>query len=303
MLYVSTRNAAATYTAHRAIHEPRTPDGGLFVPFHLPVFSAEELQDIKQKSCSNTIARVLNLLFAKKITGSDVEFAIGKTPLKLEYMQHKLIFAETWHNTDGSEDYLLKNLYTLISDRKYVDTLPIGWAKVGIRIALLFGIYSELDCEDTFDLAITADDYALLTAVLYSREMGLPVNMTVCTGNEDSVLWDLLNRDECAAGNHTSDYLECVLFLCFGAEDAQPCGRFYYINDEQRASLQAKLFAAVVSVSRVDSVISSVQRSVQYAIDKDSALAYGGLQDYRSATGVSRETLILMKQRPVRVKE
>ena len=303
MLYVSTRNITATYTAHRAIHEPRTPDGGYFVPFHLPAFSPEELQEIKQQSCCNAIARFLNLLFAKKITVSDVEFAVGKTPLKLEYMQHKLIFAETWHNTDGSVAYLLKNLYTLISDRKYVDTLPVGWADIGIRIALLFGLYSQLECDDTFDMAITADDYALLTAVFYSKEMGLPVNMTVCTGNEDCVLWDLLNRGECAAGNHTSDYLECVLYQCFGAEDAQPCGRFYYINEEQQALLQEKLFAAVVSAGRVDSVISSVMRSVQYAIDKDAALAYGGLQDYRSATGVSRDTLILMKQRPARVKE
>ena len=51
MLYVSTRNTAATYTAHRAIHETRTPDGGVYVPFLVPVFSAEQLLEMRQKNC------------------------------------------------------------------------------------------------------------------------------------------------------------------------------------------------------------------------------------------------------------
>lgn len=304
MLYVSTRNTAATYTAHRAIHEARTQDGGFYVPFHLPAYTQEELLAMKAQPCCNAIAAVLNLLFAKKLTGSDVEFAIGKNPFRMEYMQHKLVFAESWHNPEGSADYLLKNLYTLISDRKYVGKLPAGWSDVGIRIALLFGMYSALEnTAETFDMAVTAGDFADISAILYCRGMGLPVNMTVCTGSEDCVLWDLLNRGECICGSEDASYLECFLYRCFGAENVHFLEKSHSIDEVQREELANKVFAPVVSLSRIDSVISNMHRTSQYAIDRETAVAYGGLQDFRSATGVSRETVILSKKRPERAGE
>jgi hypothetical protein len=71
----------------------------------------------------------------------------------------------------------------------------------------------------------------------------------------------------------------------------------YYLEDEQRECFGEQIYAAAVSASRTDVVISSMFRMNGYRIDSQAAFAYGGLQDYRSSTGVSKMTLILAKQR------
>lgn len=43
MLYISTRNKSDSYTAHRALHEDRTPDGGLFMPMQVPSFDKQQI--------------------------------------------------------------------------------------------------------------------------------------------------------------------------------------------------------------------------------------------------------------------
>ena len=63
MLYVTTRNNRDAYTAQRVLRENRGPDGGLYVPFREPVFSREEIDDLKEKSFHQCVAEVLNRLF------------------------------------------------------------------------------------------------------------------------------------------------------------------------------------------------------------------------------------------------
>ena len=73
----------------------------------------------------------------------------------------------------------------------------------------------------------------------------------------------------------------------------------YYINEENLQLLGKDLYAAVVSSNRIEQIISSVNRKNQYRIEPYSALVYGGLQDYRAYTGISKETLILIKRKEV----
>ena len=49
MLYITTRNCRDAYTAQRALRENRGPDGGMYLPFHEPSYSAEDWKELAQK--------------------------------------------------------------------------------------------------------------------------------------------------------------------------------------------------------------------------------------------------------------
>lgn len=306
MLYISTRNINDSYTAYRALHEEFAPDGGLYVPFRIPVITAEELIKIKSQAVSDTIAMVLNLFFGLRVTGDDVAEVLGNTPVFFQTINQNVVFAELWHTPDGNCSYYVNGLYHKISGKL---ESPKGWAHIAIQIALLFGIYgaNHADLRE-FDMAITVNDFADLTAVLYAKEMGLPVNRIVCACNEDGILWDLVNRGEFSSSKNSA-YTECLIYKYFGESGVK-----HYLNacsrkancDFDENSLQElidELHPAVVSFSRVDTVISSMYSSNSYRIDRDSALAYGGLQDYRASTGANKQTLIISANRPEHMKE
>ena len=307
MLYVSTRNPADTYTAYRALHEDTAPDGGLYIPFHLPVFTREELSSLKGQSFSATVAQVLNLFFGVKLSSWDIESAIGKMPVKLESVGQRLIIAELWHNPEGDSAHIFNRLYKLMTQ---LDNPPVGWAVVAIKIALLFAIWSTADHSfNHFDIAVNADDFSEITAVCYCEQMGIPVNLLICACNENSSVWDFVNKGEFSTGTHNPKYLECFLYQYFDAQQVQNYLKAYqdkevYLIDESCQQLLSDgLFTSVVSDSRVDTVIASMRSSSQYALDTNAALAYGALQDYRACMGVSNDTLILSIQRPVKAKE
>lgn len=298
MLYVSTRNPANTYTAHHAINEANPPEGGFYAPFHLPKFSQEEVATICSGSCSDAVTAILNLFFGLRLSSFDVECVIGRAPFQLAEMPHKLIIAEGFRNPAASYRFLVKGLYNLLTNGKSEGKLPVGWSYIGIQIALLFGVFTqEKDLTRTFDVAVAAEDFAELTAVCYARDMGLPIHLIVCTSVDSSEIWDLLNSEACAV--ETAGYLESFLYYTFGYK----VDNSFTIDEQQRQTLNEKIFAVVVSGDRAASVTSSMYRTNGYLLSPDAALAYGGLQDYRSATGVSNDTLILAKVRPEPVKE
>jgi len=310
MLYVSTRNQKDTFTAYRALNEKTAPDGGVFIPFHLPVFTQEELSAMTTRTCCDVIAQVLNLFFGVHLTELDIEFELGKAPFKSETMQHKFVVAECWRNSGYSYDYILKSLYGMMATEKESGSMPAGWACVGIKIALLFGLYSVIgNTMQDVDIAITAGDYSELSAIAYAKAMGLPVEMTVCACDDDSVFWDLINRGEYSATAINPDYIECLLCVLLGKDIVTLAGSAVQskwmcrIDEQQQAILRDNIFAAVVSSKRIDSVVSNMYRTNGYTFDSEAALAYAGLQDYRSSTGISKDTLLFSKNRPVRIKE
>lgn len=320
MLYVSTRNVADTYTAYHALHEERAPDGGFYVPFHIPVLTDGELSEMKAQSAGDVIARVLNLFFGLHLSGWDVECAIGRQPFKLESAGQRLTVAEMWRNPEGTFRYLTRNLYRLMTGNA---NEPGGWADIAIKIAVLFGVYSVMDTipGQGFDIAVTTGDFSDIVAIEYAAAVGLPANMTLCACNENSAVWDLINRGEfntnaTVVKTHLTQldvaqpmYLECFVLKRLGASEVQryldACQRkmTYYIDEMQLEMLSKGLFAAVVSANRVETIASSMYRMNQYTVDPYTAVAYGGLQDYRARTGVSNMTVIPAKEKPNRVKE
>ena len=94
MLYVTTRNNRDAYTAQRVLRENRGPDGGLYVPFREPVFSREEIDALKEKSFHQCVAEVLNRLFNTKLIRWDVEFCVGRYPVRLVNLPQRIIAGE-----------------------------------------------------------------------------------------------------------------------------------------------------------------------------------------------------------------
>ena len=309
MLYLSTRNTTDCYTAYRALNEARAHDGGFYVPFRLQRFTDGDLLAFRSQTPCEVIARVVNSFFGVNLCGWDVECVVGRGPVKPEAVNQRLLFAEFWRNPDGSLKYLINNLY----HRMTAKDRALGWSYIAIEIALLFGLYSAVETVPTqgLDVAVEAGDFADITAIEYAKQMGLPINTMVCAANENSAVWDLFTKGDLHTGavNEQPQYLECFLFARLGTDavlrylDACEKKRIYRIDEEQLRILSDNVFCSVVSANRVDSIISGMYRANGYAIDPITAVAYGGLQDYRANAGLNRDTLILSKNRPALEKE
>ena len=307
MLYLSTRNTTDCYTSYRALNESKAPDGGFFAPFRLQKFSKEELAAFREQTPCEVIARVLNLFFGTGFSCWDVECVIGRSPVKPEEVNQRLLFAEFWRNPDRSIKYLVNNLYRRITTK----SVPTSWAYVAIEIALLFGLYgADAIPSKGLDVAVEASDFADMTAIEYAKQMGLPINMIVCAAEDDSAVWDLLTRGDFNTGiGELPKYLECFLFARLGENavlryvEAVEKKRIFRVDEEELQILSENVFCSVVSSNRVDSIISGMYRANGYAIDPHTAVAYGGLQDYRANTGLNRDTLLLAKYRPDLEKE
>lgn len=319
MLYVSTRNTIDSYTAYRALHEDHAPDGGMFVPFHLPQMTAEELDALKEKSFSETVAQILNLFFSKHLNGWDVEFCIGRYPFKLEALGQRIAVAELWHNPENTFSYTVKCLYEKLCARESVTAVPPPWVRIAVEIAVLFGLFGELFRQGikSADVAVTAGDFLCSISVWYARRMGLPINCIICGCNEKGGIWDFVCRGEFATGMSSDrtdlsesdvSQLEGLEYLIHGALGTAEVGRYldvfaghgtYLLTEEALSILNQGLFAAVIGANRVDSVISSVYRTNAFVIDPLTAVSYGALQDYRARTGENRYTLLLARQSPL----
>lgn len=317
MLYVSTRSRTDSFTAHRALHETRAPDGGLFVPFRIPAFSKEEIRQLKENSFGENVAQILNLFFSTGLNGWDVDFAIGRRPVRIATMTHRLYIGELWHNLESEYAYTERILYNKLAGT--TEKIPTDWSKIAIRIAVLFGVFGELSREGVRnpDIAVPSGDFSLPMAVWYARKMGLPIGRIICGCNENGGVWDLIQRGEFSTGAsvvHTDlpelDHacptsIERLVFTTLGLKEAQRyvdiCAQrgVYALSEDDFRELSNGLFAAVVSNRRTLAVISSTYRSNQYVTDGYAAVAFGGLQDYRASTGESCNTLILADKSPV----
>ena len=83
MLYVTTREKYDAFTAPRTLAGDCGPDGGRFLPFQIPVFSTEEIYALKEKSFGQCVSEMLNRFFSTRLTPWDVEFSVGRHPVKI----------------------------------------------------------------------------------------------------------------------------------------------------------------------------------------------------------------------------
>ena len=323
MLYATTRGKHDVVTAYKTIHSDCYSDGGLYVPFRIPKLNKERIDAMCVSSTSQIMADVLNEFFSCKLTAWDVEYALGRNPIKTAQIGRRLLTAELWHNTGMDVSWAVQRLSDRIrgADKRMA---PSNWMQIAVRIALLVAAYvnllstGALRSQRAIDLAVTTGDFSMPMAAWYAREMGLPIGNIVCGCNANGGFWDLINRGEFSTGDtlvHTCTpevdlvvprNLERLVCATLGVEETQrylQCcskGRNYILSDDALQRFSQGMFAAVISDSRVMSIIPGFYNTSGHILSPYAALSYGSLQDYRSMTGHTRTALLIEERSPQR---
>ena len=320
MLYLTTTDKFDAFTVPHVLRSSRADNGGYYLPFRLPIYTSEALCDLQEVGFGKCVAEVLNRFFSCGITGWDVEFSVGRYPVKVKSMGQQTWVGELWHNQDG--DYA--GMERALADRLGCAQEIPSWVKIGIRIAVLVSTYAQMLKDGTvslaqsLDVALPTGDFNAVMAVWYARKMGLPIANIICGCNENSAVWELLHLGELhtdtqlvktalsASDIAVPEELERLIHGTLGVEETrrfrEACanGDVFTSRPGMLDVLRAGLFAAVVSQSRVEALIPSVYRTSGYVMGPYTALAYGATQDYRAKTGESRAVLILSDRSPVR---
>ena len=293
------------------------------MPFRMPVLEPQQIAALGNKSFGQNVADILELFFSVKLTGWDVDMAIGRRPCLLKPMNYRIIVAELFRNMDGDVDRIIRALSERIHPDGEIIGQPSDWSKLAVRIGLLVGIFGELlrteqiRTDSRVNVAMPVGDFSGPMAAWYARQMGLPIDTVICGCNENGAPWELLHRGELDAdvqlvetATPDCDYavhpaLERLICAACGHDEAMHfCwstteGGTYLPEPKVYDAIRKGMFAAVVSHVRVETIIPSVYRTNQYILNPYSALAYGALADYRSRTGGSNLTLLLAEKSPL----
>ncbi len=322
MLYITARDPQAVHTVHWALTHDRGPEGGLFLPFHLPRFTEAELAFLLDQPFCGCVAEILNRFFRTKLTAYDLSFRVGKRPVRVKELSHRILIAELWHNPGEDFSWLANRISGLL--------LPGGeaacaeWTQVAVRIAMLIGIYGELirsgklNCGEVLDISLPAGDFSAPMAVWYARAMGLPIGTVVCTCNENHSLWELFHqgslRTDCVAvptalpevDVAVPPSLERLIHACGGYGESlrylEVCrrGGSYRPNEVLLRRLRTGFSISVVSEKRTYGSMKTVHSTYGCLMEPYTALAYAGLLDHRGRTGQSRWSLVLSEKKPSR---
>lgn len=319
MLYITTRNQQDVYTSHHALRNDFGVCGGQYIPFQPTRFTPEEISNLKDKSFSQCVADILNLFFTARLDQNDVECCIGTNPLKLTPMSHKIIIGEVWNNPEWRFSRFVRNLSGRLLGSAD-NGQPSAWMQIVARIAVLFGVFGSLErmgavnADQGIDISVCSGDFAAPMAAWYAREMGLPIKTIVFSCNENSAPWDLLHHGEtnmrCSVvATSTPDCdvgiprnIERLIYHILGSDETQNFASetgVYALTEEKRKSLSDGMFGAVIGQARTESIIRNVYRTSAYLLCPYTALAYGGLQDYRAASGDTGMALILSEYGPL----
>ena len=323
MLYITTRVQQDAFTAFRALLENRGPEGGFFLPMQFPCFDRRQITGLAQKPFNQNVAEILNLFFGTQIDPRNIEFGIGRYPVKLTGLYGKITVAKAWHNPVYRFDRMVSGIEKELCQSDKIGKLPSDWLMLASRIAVLFGIYGELlggghlTGTQKLDVAVPSKDLSPLMAAWYARHMGLPIETIICCCNENNNLWNLLHKGElrtdavaCSTYTQECDFavptdLERLIFATLGSEevsrfcDIGRIGGVYELSEEQLERLRDGIYVSVVSGKRMASTIPNLYRTTGFVADPYTALAYSGLTDYRAVTGANRPSLLISEESPL----
>lgn len=322
MLYATTRSKIQIDTPNNTLNKDVAPDGGLYVPYQLPLIDIDGLETLKKLDFCGCMALILNRFFGTKLTRWDLEFSIGRNPVRLHALHQNVAVAEMWHNHSFSLDAMARDISALLQGCDKNLVAVTNWTKIAVRIAALFCIFGELlrqkqiGKNQKIDIAVATGDMSSVVAMQYCKRMGLPIGKIICGSSENSDLWDLLHHGEINIGASLKrkvitgfDFaitpgLERLIYEELGREES--C-RFARIESEKgiyrlpEAPLErfcADLFPAVVGQKRMVNVIRSTFSTQKYLMCPFTALAYAALQDYRAGTGELGIALVMSEQSP-----
>jgi threonine synthase len=302
-----------TFTSRFPLITEVAQDGGHYIPYRIPNFTAAEITALKDTAFSQIVADVLNLFFSCRLTALDVEFIIGRNPVRIEAVNHRVLFAELWRNMDGSFTFVTQRLYERIIGGE-AQSEPTDWTKTAVLISVLFGIYGKLlhdqilDTDTEFDISVPADDFLIPMAMWYARKMGLPIRTIICACDETNSIWDLFHRGTFATNQAPESLLlglEKIIVLTLGLEELQrfqeSCkkGSIYTLDSEVLPGFSNGFFCSVAGNYRAGSTMNSVYRSNSYLIDPVTAICYGGAQDYRASTASGKPVVLVAQETPL----
>lgn len=319
MLFATTRSKTETYTAHRVLHTDTATDGGLYLPYRMPVLEKSQILRMREQSFSQSVAQILNLFYGTGYSAWDIDCCIGKNAADMVTGNQKVFLLKLWDNPNGNISYITDRLYEKLCDGKPEKTLT-NWARISIQIAVLFGGYSLLSRQEisSFDVAVNSGDFSLPMAAWYARYMGLPVGNIICACNENSAPWDFLHRGEMNTGLGvvstdtpemdiaTPSGLERLVLATLGFDEAQRYVGVMAKRDTFRVlpdllpTLNKGMFVSVAGKGRAESVITSVYKSTGIILDPYTAVSFGGVQDYRAKLGEINPTLLLWEKSPAK---
>ena len=304
MLYLNTRNKADSYTAHKMLRTKAAPDGGNFIPMHIPVQDDISLALFEQMNFGDTAAAILNIFYGTQLSGWDVDFAVGRQTLDLVSAGYKMYLAESWHNPAGSHDYLIQKLYQLVTGERVTVQAINLWFKTTVDIAILFAVYGKFCKREIyeFDVAIESGDLQLLLAVRYAQKMGIPIRKVILGSIDGDGLWEFLSHGGYQASRtYCPACLESLLWMEFGYGEVTEyqCAvqnrSIYKLNDVRLAALKKDLFTTVVGDNRAATMAESAVRTNNYQMEHSTARAFAALQDYRAKTGENKNTLLFAR--------
>ncbi len=323
MLYATTRDPNDVHTVYKTVHTDCAPDGGLYIPFRFPVWEQGDILAMAERSFSQNVAHVLNQFFSAELTGWDVDFALGRNPVVLQQAANRVTIAECWHNARMDFDYAVQMLSDKLR-KEEIGKPACNWTEIAIAISFLAGIYGAYIREDPnriqtpVDVAISTGSFAMPMAGWYARAMGMNIGNIVCGCNANGGVWDLLHLGEISTGALAhktvapeADYtvprnLERLIHATLGVEETrrylQYCqaGKVYGPGSDKLDTLRRGMFAAVISDSRVKTLIPGIYSTNSYIYGPYSILAYASLMDYRAKTGESRPAIVLCQRSPMR---
>ena len=312
MLYVTTLNTNDDYTAYRALVGDQAQDGGCFTPFRLPIFNDDALAQFAENSFNKNVSDILNLFFGFNIDGYDLDLNVGKNLIRMVTINRRVVVAELWHNISGQLTYVENALCKKLEDETNTK-ISRDWAVIAIKIAFTFGLYGQLlrdgvlKTGETIDFSVYDETFQTQIALWYCRKMGLPIKILICTCEESGKLWDFINRGTLQTANLGKTFcrnIERLLYVTIGCDivkefsNAVDNSANFSVPAVVLPDLSSGFFCSVAGKNRAPSVINSLYRTSEYITDTNTALCYGGLQDYRAKTGDSNLTVILSEVNP-----
>lgn len=288
--------------------EPEIPGMGVFLPAEDIRLTAEEIRKFRNMDFADTVTFVLSRFCDTAVTGWDMGLLIGRTPFRVASMSHKIHIAELWHNTAWSFSFLEQNLLQCLGASGKVSL----WAKIAVRIALLWGIYGQMlshhviSPEEQADIVVNETDLSGLLSAWYAREMGMPVGTVICGCEGENPLWELMNYGHMHLGKigESVPGLAQLLYCVLGkgtydrfAEGVRQRSSFELLPEEKEL-LQQGIFISVLSSGRRDALIATLQAENGYEMSRDTATSYGALQYFRAAKTEAAPAIILAEIPP-----
>ena len=317
MLYVTTRNQIDVFTAEYPLRNRRDPDGGLYYPFHTPHFTGEEIEALKDISINQCMADMLKRMFGVSLSSWDMDFCIGRYPVRLTELEQRLSVCEPWHNS-GKD---IRNMVEQIGKR-IGSSHTEGWVEMAVRIAVLFGLYGEmrrkgiLDRGEVFDLAVLSGSFMEPMSAWYAKQWGLPLGKIICCCNENNTVWNLICQGELPTDRTaqetcvpTADIvlpeeLERLVASCgdtWEMEHYLGCcgtGKPYCPEEPILWTMREHLYISVVGSQRIKETVAGVYKASGYLFSPESALVYSGLQYYRSGKEQLRNAVVMTNRSP-----